>query len=318
MPFRSNVAAVLAHLNLPQYDVVRDMIRARFAAQVKSSVDAWFAAVIAHVVTPRPHPSRGHNFPEPGMAGLYLDMPKRVNTAGYYERDAAIVDAVNAGEYHIDADKVREHADREWQQTKEFYAGRVGGKIDALLEGEARIECRLSLNGFLVGLVAANLGSKALVLATNLKTNYRYGVFAADRRETVYRQVPTIVQSYSGFDLPAREAQIARESAAAKDERRGSMEAIQKEIGGLERQKRSWDEIYTTHRFAQHYDRDAELQLHHVDRIRSEMDKLGMPKGGDVVTCEVAWAKVKELRASIKDAKERLRVARKPVMESSA
>jgi hypothetical protein len=305
----SNISTILTHLNLPKYDVVRDMIRAQFAAQVKSTVEAWYEEVKACNTAATPN----HKFPSPGYARRFIIEPKHVGESGYYMQNAATKAAVIAGEYSINAAKVQEAADLEWQETKEFYAARVGAKIDALLEGDAVVECRLKLNNFLVGHVAATLGDKTLVLATSLKTNYRYGVFAANRDMTVYRQVPTLVHSYSGFDLPARELAIVRETLQAKENRKAAMLSAQQEIKLLERQKRSWEDIHHSLDYSAKYEKGQPLHQRHIDAINQKLSSLGLPAVTfDTLTVKSAYAKIKELRASLKAAKLKLREVRQP------
>lgn len=311
-----NITAILNHLNLPKYDVVRDMIRAQFAARVKNDAGDWFLAVKAHDAA-----VRGLRFPYAGIAAAFLVQPKSVENAGYYQREAAIRAAVFADEYKIDAAKVQKAADHEWMQTKAFYAARVGEKIDALLEGEAKIECNLELSCFLVGTVTATLGEKVLVLSTSLKTNYRYGVFAANRQMTVYRQVPTLVFSYKGFDLPAREAQIIRETQAMKTARVAAIGEWQHEIYRLEKQKRVWDDTYFSLNWSKKREDDGRpgdaLTDKDLQRLNETLMKIDPSlKLNSYPTWEEAKSRVKVLREALKNAKLKLREVRQPKMEA--
>ncbi len=312
----SNAAAILAHLNLPKYDVVRDMIRASFAAQVARAANEWYQQVLAFDVT-YGHGRNEHQFPRQGVASGYLNNPKTVDAAVYGLRNAAIKEAVTAGRYRIDAAKVQKTADGRWEGAKAFYAARVGEKIDALLEGEAQVECDLELNCFLVGSVKATVGEKILMLDTSLKTNYRYGEFAANRDMTVYRQVPTLVRWHKGFDLPAREAAIVRETEAAKDARRAEIGKWQKEILSLEKAKRVWDDIHHSLDYVAKYEKYEPLNQRHVDAINQKLAKLSLPPMvvGEL-TAKAAFAKIKELRVALKAAKLTLREVRQPKLEA--
>ncbi len=318
----SNISTILAHLNTPKYDAVRDQIRASFLARVESDFREWSEKVLNFVVPPKLGWVR--DFPTAGELRCYRTKVAALEATGslgmhvlphassaYYE---AMQAAVRSRELTVDKQKVQDAADREWEDTKAFYAHRVGEKIDLLLEGDATVVCDVSGSYLLLGTITATLDKKRLVLGTSLKTNYRYGVFAADRVMTVYRQVPTIVESYSGFDLPAREAQIERETAAAKEDRKSEMGALQAEIRSLEKQKRVWDGAY----FGLNWEKKRKSQEPaSAAALRAFNDGLAKADPKHVAwtaypTWEAAKAKVKELREALKAAKLKLREVRQP------
>ncbi len=303
-----NTATVLAHLNLPQYDAIRDLIRAQTLRQAEREAQEWFAAVEAFDIS-----RNDTQWKFPVHAPRFLTTPESVTNGPYHARHERTKAAVVARACVINTAAVQKAADQEWADTKAFYAARVGEKIDALLEGEASIECKLTLDLCLLGTVTATRGEKQLVLATNLKTNYRYGVFAADRRLTVYWQVPTIVRSYSGFDLPAREAELVRESLRAKEDRKAEMKKLQDHIALLEKQKRCWDDIHHSLDYAAKYEKAQPLHQRHIDEINQKLAKLSLPPMviGEL-TAKSAYAKIKELRVAIKTAKLTLREVRQP------
>lgn len=313
---KSNVTTILAHLDLPKYDAVRDMIRASWKGRIEGAAKDWFERAGAFVIVQ----ANVRDFPLQGEARFYLNEPESVTKAAYYQRHSAIKAAVIAGEYKIDYDKVQAAADRDWAAAKAFYAARVGEKIDALLEGEAKIECRLALNNFLVGHVVAQLGDKIVVLATSLKINYRYGVFAANRDMTVYRQVPTLVHSYTGFDLPAREAQIERETKAMKTARAAAIGEWLVEIRSLERQKRVWDDTYFSLNWGKkRREQSATLPIEPRDlrELNGKLVKISPTlKLNSYPTWEEAKCRVKVLREALKSAKLKLREVRQPKTEA--
>lgn len=323
----STISAILAHLNTPKYDAVRDQIRAGFLARIESDFRAWSEDALNFVVPP--NLGWVKNFPTAGESSHYRTKVGALEETGslgihaiqhassaYYE---AVQAALRSYELAVDKQKVQDAADREWEDTKAFYAHRVGEKIDLLLEGDAEVTCNVSGSRLLLGTITAALGSKRLVLGTSLKINYRYGVFAADRKLTVYRQVPTVVESYSGFDLPAREAQIERETAAAKEDRKSEMAKFQGEIKNLERQKRVWGDTYFSLNWAKKRGEQVVTLSIALPALNEKLTKAGATETlARYPTWEEAKAKVKELRASLKAAKLKLSEVRRPKVEPSA
>ncbi len=312
----TNIATIRAHLDSPLYDAVKIESRRSFVAWVGERLAHWSKEVLAYVPDPKDPWQR--KFPGAGYPGLFFIKPASVEavktahpTRGPREDhvvNAVVIAAVNAGEYAVNVARAEKQADDNWQADKAFYAHRVGTKLDELLQDDALITCDLERSVHLIGTVTAHVDGKALRLRTSLKTNYRYGENAADGKLTIYRQVPTIIESAKGFDVAARERQIRYEATAAKTERAAKCEAAAKELQILERRKSNWDDLYSTLRYVAKYTGGLP-QNGNLSYAQERWAKLG-GEGKPLPTLNEAKLQYLDLRAQVKAAKLALKAAR--------
>ncbi len=317
----SNEAAILAYLNLPKYEAVRDALRALNLKWMQESLAGYLERVekltSEDLVKLDDYRNRC-SFPTVGFAGFFLVKGAKdsirikmnekfhgILSKGYYAFKRDLILAHKA-EYVLDEASIQRHSDDQWEQHKAFYAARVGEKITELLEGDATIVLDLSLDCALVGHVTALLGSKRLVLRTSLKTNYRYGENAANKQLTVYRQVPTLISAAHGFDPVARQQEIDRAASQTKADRKTVLENLQKEIRVLERRKRRWDDLYHTLSFCAKQSGGVPTNGN-LTSAQEDSKELNL---SEIPTLAVAKAAVKETRESLKVAKEKLKIAR--------
>jgi hypothetical protein len=260
-------------------------------------------------------------FPTLGVAGIFLnsnishDIHYRANEKfpciskgkSAYKRELILA---RKADFVVSEEKTQKHADDQWAEHKAFYAARVGTKISELLKGDAAIECDLELSSELVGFITAKLDGKVLRLRTSLKTNYRYGENAADKQMTVYRQVPTLIESAEGFDVVARQLEIDREVVQAKNDRKAAITAIETEIKVLTRRKRRWDDLYSTMSYCAKHNGGV-IANGNLQSITEDWKALGNnPEIQSLPTLAGAKVAVKETRAALLAAKEKLKLAK--------
>jgi hypothetical protein len=313
----SNSTAILAALNTPAFDVVRDKIRAnmldwakRLLAITQKEVAAWVPSerLPVHVRSMDDYKS----FPASRIRHAWVNKNKEAApaTPTYQNQDLRFRNLQKeiAG-WTLDEAAIEKAADQQWEDNKAFFAARVGEKAD-LIGGDGEVTLNVSLDSELVGYCTVVLGDKKLVLRTSLKTNYRYGENAADGQMTVYRQVPTLVESAEGFDVVARQAEIDRAVAQAKVDRKTHLETLQTEIEALERRKRCWDDLYGTLSYCAKYNGGV-LANGNLESVQKNWAKLGNnPEVQFLPTLASAKVMVKETRQAVKDAKEKLKLAK--------
>jgi hypothetical protein len=306
----SNSNAILAVLNASSYDVVRDEVRADMLAYAKQAL-ASYKTIVANWKASEVLPAHCRSMAD------YKTFPKcRISTAwisnkvdcsengcmgtDYYRKLQATV----AG-WTVNEAEVQKSADQTWEETKAFYAARVGEKIDILLGSEAGIVLNVSKDRELVGHCRAFVADKELVLETNMKTNYRYGENAADGHLTIYRQVPTLVASAKGFDPIAVEAAYEAAKLAAKTDKKAELRRLGEAVDQAERRKRTWEDLYTTLRFASQ--RPEGLINGNLQAAQEIVAKLGL-----TIIPTLAEAKLgyKSAQAAHKAAKEALKAAK--------
>ena len=249
----SNAPAILNVLNTPAFDIVRDEIRASLLAWAKQSlaryqkdVSEWKGSERMPVYVR--HMDDYKTFPKCRIFGSWIISNKVESTE--YQSDAVYYPnrQKEIAGWTLNEAAVLKDADQQWIDTKAFYAARVGEKAD-LIGGDGQIKLVVGLDATLVGTCTVTLGEKILVLRTSLKTNYRYGENAADGNLTIYRQVPTLVESTVGFDIVAAEKAIEK---ASKDEiaaKKAKIAAINAEIKVLEKAKDAADGVYGSFRW---------------------------------------------------------------------
>jgi hypothetical protein len=325
----SNTTVIAAHLDSPKYDVVRDALRAsdlkwatdgtaRFIAQVEKLTETDFAEMEA---ARRSYGKERRSFPSLGFISTFLtsDVNQAIRakvhskfgyvSAGYYAHLRDVVLSFKDA-FQIDPAKVQQFSDAQWAEHKAFYAARVGQKISELLEGDAAIECDLELEASLVGFITAKLDGKVLRLRTSLKNNYRYGECAADGVMTSYRQVPTLIESAEGFDVVARQLEIDRAVVQAKNDRKAAITAIETEIKVLTRRKRRWDDLYSTMSYCAKHNGGV-IANGNLQSITEDWKALGNnPEIQSLPTLAGAKVAVKETRAALQAAKEKLKLAK--------
>lgn len=328
----SNSSAILAILNTPAYEVVRDMLRANFLSSAKNSLAAYQKRIATWTPPAKPENTNAEspnydrraarNFREmlaaewPRMGFCSKFVNEVITPAGEYrcvlvggqkfhlDTDQLAIDKAAAPLYVLDEAKVIAAADQDWAETKDFYAARVGEKVD-LIGGDATIALDVSLSVELVGTCTAVLGEKVLVLRTSLKTNYRYGENSANGHLTVYRQVPTLFEFAKGFDPVAAEAAKVAGAAAAKSDRKERLVILTKAVYAAEKTKRTWDELYSTLRYAS--ESPYGLINGNLDSATKDSAKLGLP---GIPTLAEAKLGYKSAQAAHKAAKEALKTAK--------
>lgn len=339
----SNIITIRVHLDSPLYDEVKINARKSFVAWIGERLASWSKQVLAYVPDPKDPWQR--KFPFAGFPGQFFTQPRQVVEAKKsrpsvgprenYVVNEIVAAAVKAGDYAVDVAKAEKEADARWEADKAFYANRVGLKLDEMLQADAQIDCNLERNGYLTGTVTAVVDSEAfvipadtleagktfriqargttasrktLVLRTSLKINYRYGENAANGDITIYRQVPTVVQSASGFDPVAREREIAQEAASAKNDRKAKCGACAKELQILTRRKGRWEDVYSTLRYSANHSTGLPINGN-LDSIQKTLAELGLPTSS-LPSLNDAKLQVADLRAQVKAAKLALKAAR--------
>jgi len=214
----------------------------------------------------------------------------------------------------LDDKKIAKYADEQWEQAQRFYSERVGEKLDIYLgRAPAAVTLDVTHDTDLVGRCCAASGDCSVVLLTSLKTNYRYGENSVNGSLTVYRQVPTLVESAKGFDPAVKDREHEAKIEADKRERKATIEAMQTHLALLERRKRCWDDLYGTLRFCAGTTAGVPANGN-LYSVQANAKELGLT---EVPSLAAAKAAVLELRGSIKGAKLALREARKPVKKEA-
>jgi hypothetical protein len=244
----SNSTALLAALNAPAYDVVRDEIRASLLAYAKRMMASYQKEVAAWVPSSRMpvhcrHMDDYRSFPKCRINGNWIDRSKVVAPEDNRRDEMHYPNLQKAVAcWMLNEAEVQKSADQEWEDTKAFYAARVGEKAD-LIGGEGAVALNVSMNATLVGTCTVVLGGKVLVLETSLKTNYRYGENSANGFMTVYRQVPTCIACAKGFDAVAEEAAKLAAEAAAKNDKKANIKALGEAAEVAGRRKSLWHDL---------------------------------------------------------------------------
>lgn len=305
----SNSTAILAALNAPAFDKVRDEVRAdmlawakRMLASYQKQVAEWKAseAMPVHCRSSADYKT----FPKCRINGTWIGNKVKCSDHGcmgndYYRK---LQNAV-AG-WTIDENNVQKDADAQWEENKAFYATRVGEKAD-LIGGDGAVALDVGLNAELVGTCTVVLGEKVLVLETSLKTNYRYGENSANGHLTIYRQVPTTIACAKGFDPVAVEAAKEAATAAEKADKKANLKALAEAVKVAEKRKRNWEDLYTTLRFCSM--RPEGLTNGNLDSARQEAAGLGL---AEIPSLDAAKLAYKSAQAAHKAAKAALKAAK--------
>jgi hypothetical protein len=323
----SNSTAIFAILNTPAYEVVRDMLRANYLSSARGSLAGYQKRIATWTPPAKPENTEAgspnydrraaRNFREmlaaewPRMGFCSKFVNEVITPAGEYrcvlvggqkfnlDTDQLAIDKAAAPLYVLDEARVIAAADQDWAETKDFYAARVGEKAD-LIGGDAKITLDISLSVELVGRCTAVLGDRTLVLATSLKTNYRYGENSANGHLTVYRQVPTLVESAKGFDPFAAESAKFAAADAAKNDRKAKVVELNASIRTLEKQKDAAEQTYRSLKWTS----EGWRSFHNEPAPTPE--KMAEA----AVQAKEAYKAVKAIREQIKAAKLALKTAR--------
>ena len=306
----SNSTAILAELNTPAFDVVRDEIRANLLDFAKRSLARYQLDVAAWVASEKlPVHCRStidyKTFPKCRINGCWISNKVDCSDHGcigddYYRK---LQNAVIA--WTINEANVQEDADGQWADSKAFYAARVGEKAD-LIGGDGSVKLNVTLNRELTGHCVVVLGKKALVLETSLKTNYRYGENSANGDLTIYRQVPTVIVSSNGFDAHAAQVDVEQAKLQAKLDKKSALIALAEKLRTLEKRKRHADDLAHTLDYVAKYNNGVATGGN-VNSIIEEVAALGL-----TVTPSVKESKliVKELREAIKSVKAEIKAVK--------
>ena len=300
----SNSTAILTALNAPAFDCVRDEIRADLLAWAKRMLVSYQKEVAAWVPSEKlPVHCRSSidykTFPKCRINGSWIGNKVNCNDHGcmgndYYRKLQAAI----AG-WTIDEEAVQKAADQQWEDDKAFYAARVGEKAD-LIGGDGEVKLMVVRDSTLVGTCEVTLGDRKLVLETSLKTNYRYGENSANGHLTIYRQVPTTVQGAWGFNYAAIESAKTAAEIAAKADKKANLIALAAVIKVAEKNKRKWEDLYSTLRF-------ASQRVEGLINGNLQAAEIGLPNIPTLVEAKLAY---KSAQAACKAAKQALKDAK--------
>lgn len=312
----SNSTAILAELNTPAFDAVRDEIRKSYLESARGGL-AYYQKQVAKFVPTGNKRDDHTNFPHLGIRHAWTNWSDLVVKGGTYSFHVTVNGQKFSYDDHtaialavaplltINEEAVIKDADKDWTDTKLFYAARVGEKAD-LIGGDGSVKLNVTLNRELTGHCVVVLGKKALVLETSLKTNYRYGENSANGDLTIYRQVPTVIVSSNGFDAQAAQVDVEQAKLQAKLDKKSALIALAEKLHALEKRKRHADDLAHTLDFVAKYSNGVATGGN-VNSIIEEVAALGL-----TVTPSVKESKliVKELREAIKSVKAEIKAVK--------